>query len=282
MRSKEWPDDRSDNACQSMSAVSSRSLGKRCAGISIGPSSGGAPSRKPHATSLPLMRSSRTWDCISRINVASTVLALGFRRRTTEPRKAERLALIPLTNPRHRCLRLSIGHGRANRDKMSWSPLRSGEAQYTRFPVASPPQENPLAKALAMTPRSSLCRGLHHAILKAGLCADVSGPSALAAEAVSANGKALVTLLAELIRSIEKLRHLERQATPRRTKHRRGRAVRRRTAPQGGDVLRNLSPELPSSSRSTPLVALRNKGPLFVVTSSRQSASFITKSRQRC
>ncbi len=66
IRTMEWPDDRNDDADQSISAVSSRSLGKRCAGISIGPSSGGAPPRKPHATSLPLMMSSRTWNCLSR------------------------------------------------------------------------------------------------------------------------------------------------------------------------------------------------------------------------
>jgi hypothetical protein len=34
---------------------------------------------------------------------------------------------------------------------MICGPLRSGGAQYARFPAASPPHENPLAKALAIT-----------------------------------------------------------------------------------------------------------------------------------
>src|ERR1700722_8559677 len=38
-------------------------------------------------------------------------------------------------------------------------PLRSEGAQYVRFPVASPPHENPLAKALAITSATILIPG---------------------------------------------------------------------------------------------------------------------------
>jgi hypothetical protein len=34
---------------------------------------------------------------------------------------------------------------------MIWRALRTGGAQYARFPAVSPPQEKPLAKALAIT-----------------------------------------------------------------------------------------------------------------------------------
>jgi hypothetical protein len=69
---------------------------------------------------------------------------------------------------------------------MICGPLRSGGAQYARFPAASPPHENPLAKALAITSATILIPGSSPFQLSRRRCADMSGPSARTEDAIVA------------------------------------------------------------------------------------------------
>ena len=73
---------------------------------------------------------------------------------------------------------------------MICGPLRSGLAQYARFPEASPPQENPLANALAITSATILIPGSSPFQLSRRRCADMSGPSARAADTMNTAVKA--------------------------------------------------------------------------------------------
>jgi len=122
MRLKKWPDDLKADASQSTTAVSSLSLGNRCAGISVGPfrrcTSPESPCDQLAADEvvLNLELHVEANGHTSRIAAALFVLAPGPTRRAVEPRKTEGLALIPLMDPRGRCLRFSVGHCRTNRD----------------------------------------------------------------------------------------------------------------------------------------------------------------------
>jgi hypothetical protein len=85
---------------------------------------------------------------------------------------------------------LSLDHDLVSRDAVSANG---------RLPAASPPHENPLAKALAMISATIFIPGSSSFQFSSNRCAEMSGPFARASGAVIAERKTVATMPGSLV-----------------------------------------------------------------------------------